>query len=304
MFDFAPPPPARIIPLQQSAPFNLALARLGVDICHHAMPGGSATLLLRRVRGLGAVGLVSRGPVWSDGPEKRRVAGLAQMRRALGLSHLILNPEHEDDGAVLGRAGFFRIGRAGRVAMLSLDGGPEAWLARMDGKWRNRLRHARRQGLVTERHDFLPDKGHWLFEKDKAQQRTRRYRTLPHEILTELSRSQPGVGQLFLARRDRVVEAAMLFLCHGAMATYQIGWTSPGGRSASAHNLLMWEAMQALALRGHRMLDLGVIDPGRTPGIDRFKTGAGAAVQTLGGTWIDSGLSAPIHALRRRAAKS
>jgi lipid II:glycine glycyltransferase (peptidoglycan interpeptide bridge formation enzyme) len=78
--------------------------------------------------------------------------------------------------------------------------------------------------------------------------------------------------------------AFMLILLHGDTATYHIGWTGPRGRAVGAHNLLLWDASCTLAARGYIRLDLGRTDPLRTPGIARFKLGAGAAPRDLGPT--------------------
>jgi len=299
MFDFAPPPPETPVPLQQSAVFNLALMRMGVDLSHHALPGGSATVLMRRITGFGPTGVVSRGPVWSDYPDHVRVAGLSGMRRALGLRHLFISPEYAEDARLMGQAGFVQVAKPAQVAMLPLAGGPDAWLGRMDQKWRNRLRHAQKQGLVVERHDFLPRPDHWLFDVDRGQQKSQNFRNLPHPLLIEMARGEPGSVQLFLARKSRETVAAMMFLRHGPMATYQIGWTTKEGKQVSAHNLLMWEAIETLARRGHGCIDLGILNPRKTPGIDRFKLGVGATARPMGGTWLDTAWAGPAHSILR-----
>ena len=171
----------------------------------------------------------------------------------------------------------------------------------MDQKWRNRLRHAQKQELVVERHDFLPRANHWLFEEDRQQQKLRNFRNLPHPLLMEMARGEPGSVQLFVARDAHETLAAMMFLRHGTMATYQIGWTTKAGKQLSAHNLLLWEAIQVLAERGHGVLDMGLLNPGKTPGIDRFKLGAGAEARFLGGTWLHSAWAQPVHAILRAA---
>ena len=79
---------------------------------------------------------------------------------------------------------------------------------------------------------------------------------------------------------------AMLFLCHGPVATYHIGWSGPKGRAMGAHNLILASAMEWLADRGHLWLDLGVLDTQANPGLARFKIGAGARVRPMGGTWL------------------
>ncbi|MEM9319990.1 MAG: GNAT family N-acetyltransferase [Pseudomonadota bacterium] len=301
MFDFAPPPPEMPVPLQQSALFNLALMRLGVDLSHHALPGGAATVLVRRVRGLGPTGVVNRGPVWNSHGDRFRVDGLAGMRRALALRHLVINPEDVEDEATLRAAGFVQVSKPNDVAIIQLAGGPEAWLRRMRPNWRARLNHAGGQGLVAERHDFAPQGGHWIFERDgEASRQMRQHRALPHQLLSEMARLEPGAVQLFLARKGQETLAAMLFLRHGPMASYQIGWTTKEGQRLSAHHLLMWEAMQALSARGHKVLDMGVLASRRGAEIDLFKLGAGAEMRRLGGSWLDSAWSGPIHAILRR----
>ncbi|MEL6532012.1 MAG: GNAT family N-acetyltransferase [Pseudomonadota bacterium] len=299
MFDFAATPYRLPVPLPQSPLFNAALGQMGVDVCHHALPGGTAMVMLRQTRLLGRVGLICRGPVWTCGTTESRVAGLSEMRRALGLRHLIVNPEFEAEQGLYHDAGFIKLpGRCARVARLSLTGSPADWLHRMQGKWRNRLRHARKQEVTAERHDFLPEEGHWLFNEDTSQQQSRHYRTLAHPIVAQMAQAEPGAAQLFIARKNRRAVAAMLFLCHGAMATYQIGWTTDEGRQLSAHNALMWEAMLALHVRGVQELDLGMIGSGRADGIDKFKLGTGAVEQKLGGSWLHSAWLAPLHRTR------
>lgn len=301
MFDFAPPALDCHIPLQQAPVFGRAMTRLGVDMTRHVLPGGTAQVLMRRIRGLGPVGVVSRGPVWTDPAGPIRVDGLRDMRQALGLRHLFVSPEAEEDADVFRAAGFLRVAAPASVAMLRLTGTPGDWRQRMHPKWRNRLRHAEKQGLVVERHDLAPRADHWLLRADHAQQAQRRYRNLPHAVLREIARAELGAAQLFLARAGRVRIAAMLFLRHGATASYHIGWTSPEGQARSAHNLLLWTAMAALAARGHLAIDLGLLNPRRTPGIDRFKSGAGAEMLSLGGTWLQSAWTMPLH--RRLAPK-
>jgi lipid II:glycine glycyltransferase (peptidoglycan interpeptide bridge formation enzyme) len=99
-----------------------------------------------------------------------------------------------------------------------------------------------------------------------------------------------GEVRLFSARRGRGrgLEriASMLFLVHGRVATYQIGWSGEEGRRLSAHQLCLWEAMRALREAGVRRLDLGTVDTDAAPGLARFKIGAGARVRALGPTCL------------------
>ncbi|MEM9756909.1 MAG: GNAT family N-acetyltransferase, partial [Pseudomonadota bacterium] len=283
--------------------FNLALMRLGVEARHHAMPGGSATVLVQKLRGFGRVGVVRRGPVWGASARRMRSEGLAGLRAALGLSHLLVTPDAARDDPILARAGFVRVAPPLSVALLSLDGGPDAWLARMSPQARTALSAAKRGGVVVERHDILPDGDHWLFAEEGGGQRMTTVRSLPHPILAEIARGAPGAVQVFLARRDTEALAAMLFLRHGHMASFQMGWMTEAGRDIGATTLLAWETMHAMALCGHGLLDLGPISGRRAGAVDAWKLSTGASVHRLGATWLDSAWVAPLHALRRWRAR-
>ena len=77
----------------------------------------------------------------------------------------------------------------------------------------------------------------------------------------------------------------MLFLLHGSVATYHIGWADDTGRDLNAHNLLLWRASLLLRERGLAAIDLGGVNTHSLPGISRFKLGTGGAVRTLAGTY-------------------
>lgn len=299
MFDAFSPAHRTNVSLPQSPLFAAGLARLGLAFGAHRASFGDLLVLHRRWPGLGHVGVISR--MAGDGAVSAAMvaAELGDLRRSLGLSHLLISPDRADFTAPLRQAGFLPLARAAQVAALPLIGGHEDWLARMDQKWRNRLRHGLRQGLAVERHCFAGQSDHWLWERDRAQQKAHGFRNIPHQVVAAMAAAEPGAAQLYLARQGRCVVAAMLFLRHGPQASYQIGWIGAAGKSASAHNVLMWEAMQDLSARGHIALDLGLLNPRKTPGIDRFKLGAGARSQEMGGTWLDSAWAGPVPRLLR-----
>jgi len=285
--------PRTLQPLQQSPLYRAALARIGVQAAWHDLPGGSALVLGRDLPVVGRVALISRPPALPG-------TGLGNLRRALGARALIVNAETPQDGAALARAGFVRLARPMRIAELSLDGTGADWLARMDGKWRNRLRHGMRQGLAIRETALPPDPRHWLVHRDAEQQAARGYRGLPPALITALAAEASGAMRLFTARSGDRTVAAMLFALHGGTASYLIGWSDPAGRMASAHNRLLWEAMGSLAAQGAQAIDLGICDSASAPGLARFKQGSGAGVRPLGGTWGAAAITGPIHALLRR----
>ena len=90
-----------------------------------------------------------------------------------------------------------------------------------------------------------------------------------------------GTAALFV-----LAVAAMLFLRHGRLASYYIGWADEAGRKLNAHNRLLWQAMVALRQQGVTDLDLGGINTHDLPGISRFKLGTGGRVLTLAGTYF------------------
>lgn len=262
----------QLAPLQQHPAFGAALTRLGRPPLHVALPHGQREVLLMRRRfGPVTLGLVSRADVGR--------AEVAHIGAVSGCRLLVVNAE--TPGAhpgVLLRTG-------GHVAELELRGAAAELKARMAQKWRNRLNHALRAGLKVT-HTALPaDSGHWLVRTDHAQQRAKRYRGYPPAFTAAFAAANRGQARLFEAAQGGEPVAAMLFLCHGAVATYHIGWTGPEGRRASAHHLLLWQAMLHLARRGIARLDLGLVDTETAPGLARFKLGSGAACRPLGGTW-------------------
>lgn len=284
------PPPSGA--LQQSPLYHAALRRMGVDAYRVPLSGPDVWMVRRRFPLLGAVGLLSRAPLGA-------AADLGRLRRDLGLDALIVNAATPADGAALDRAGFWRLAAPRGVVMLPLTGGPAGWLGRMDGKWRNRLRHAQRQPLSITVEDFAPDAAHWLLRADSDQQRARGYRNLSPTLIAAMA-ATPGAMTLVAARTDDAPIAAMLFARHGPTASYLVGWSNAQGRAMSAHNVILWQAMGHLAGRGVAVIDLGVYTPGRGAGLVRFKTGAGGQWHALGGTWLDARLSAPLHARKRR----
>ena len=281
MFDIAPP-------LQQTQVYADAVRLLGARADRLDLPGGRALILRRQWPLLGEVAMISRGPVWTH--DATPVTTCAGLRRRIGAHHLIIHADRMDQAAHLLAAGFRRLHQGPTVADLSLSGGPRDWAARMQGKWRNRLRHALSHPLRVQRATLPPDPRHWIFRADAAVARRRGYRPMPPAMIAALAAVRPGAVQILTAfDRDHPV-AAMVFLRCGPIAVYQIGWSDTQGRAMSAGNLLMWQAMLALHQMGVDRIELGLADAATAPGLARFKTGTGAALRQTGGTWIDTAL--------------
>jgi hypothetical protein len=78
----------------------------------------------------------------------------------------------------------------------------------------------------------------------------------------------------------------MVFLRHGAAATYQIGWSGPRGRALRANNAPLINAARRLAAMGITQLDLGTVDTQNAPCLARFQLGSGTVAEQLGGIWL------------------
>ncbi|WP_417523104.1 GNAT family N-acetyltransferase [Marinovum sp.] len=261
-------------PFQQHPAYGAALTHLGRPPLRIGLglSGGEVQVVRRRFGPLGTVALISRADV------TRR--DLGRLRSACACRTFLINAE--TPGAAPG----LQLRTGAHVADLSLEGTASALRARMAQKWRNRLNRAADSGLKVATLALPPDPGHWLLRIDQAQQVVKRYRGYPPLFTAAFAAANRGQARIFEARRRGEPVAALLFLCHGAVATYHIGWSGPEGRESSAHHLLLWRAMLGLASRGVTRLDLGMVDTVTAPGLARFKLGSGAQCRALGGTWL------------------
>ncbi|WP_320240123.1 GNAT family N-acetyltransferase [Cognatiyoonia sp. IB215182] len=272
----APMAPEPALPLQQHPNFAAALRRLGQPVRVTALSNAAPVINLRRF----GVTFASRGPVWAeDVPCEARWADLQQ-------SGLRLINADTQEPATYKQAGFRMITTPAFVAELDLTETTETRLTHMKAKWRNAWRRAQDASFRTDIRPFALHRHGWLLEADLAQQRRKGFRTLPHAILKAYADCRPHDTIVFTATRKRTPIAAMLFLRHGPVATYHLGWTGAEGRAQNAHHGLLTAAADWLAARGHIRLDLGHVDTETAPGLARFKIGTGAKITPLGGTWL------------------
>lgn len=275
MFDAQLCEPA-VCTLQQHSLFAKALQACDQDPVW--LNGATPLLVLRRrMRGL-AIAMVSRAKI-----EHPKV--LADQLRQAGLHrHLILlSPENPTPD--LAQIGAIPLMTPGFVARIDLTVPRDVRRAGLHQKWRNRLVFGEGQGLQVKRQNLPLRADHWLLVADTLQQSNRGYRNWPVPLTLAFARQNPSSAKLFTAFEGREAVAAMLFLRHGTQATYHIGHSTARGRALGAHNLLLWQATGWLAAQGHKSVELGLIDTGNSPGLARFKLGAGAKTHKLGGTW-------------------
>lgn len=289
--DTAPAPalPART-PLQQHPFYGAALARLGVRTERLSLPCGAgppgwAQIVHRRIGPL-RLAWLPRGPLWPErASAAEQSAGLDTLRERLARGTLLLRAGADTAPPASAAGGDGVVLAPGRAhAWLDLTGAKPERLAAQHGKWRNRLRFAERQGLSVTRRPFDTARDLPLLRLEMDQRRARRYRALPPGFTLAWAMAQPESVQLFLARRGTTLVAFLLILVHPPSASYHIGWTSPAGRAAAAHNLLLWRASNWLSSRGIGALDLGLCDAQTAPGLAHFKRGTGAEVLITGPT--------------------
>lgn len=293
------------VPMQQHPFYGRACAAIGSRVVQMSLggaamgadPPASAQVLVRRWPLFGDFALIARGPVWDPGTPalqtRQSIRDLCATLRRTCRGVMITSERLEGEDLADGQ-GLLPLVTPGSQARLAL-GSPDEMLARQRGKWRNRLRRAQ-DGPLRVSHAPLPDEpDHWLLLREEAQSKRRRYRRLPMQF-TAAWRATNGARstRLFVARYGKVPVAAMLFLLHGGGASYHIGWSDELGRQCHAHNLLLWEASRWLSDRGYSWIDLGTLDTESTPGLARFKLGAGAQPLMLGTTFLDAPGARPV----------
>ncbi len=262
----------RALPLQQHPHFASALNRMGRDV-RYVDVADAAPVLTVRVLGQS---MTSRGPLWQGPPQ-------AAALRKTGLRMLNLDQPQE---ATVSDAGFRRVMTNAHVAELDLRSTPETRQNAMHPKWRNAWRRAQDTALRLTEARFDPYAHAWLLKQDLKNQRAKQFRGMPHALVCAYATSQPRSVRVLTGYVNDAPVAAMLFLWHGRVATYHIGWTDAVGRAINAHHRMIITAADLFADRGCCRLDLGFVDTETAAGLARFKIGTGAFVRPLGGTWV------------------
>lgn len=299
-------------PMQQHPAYGRTCRHLGLETRNLTLEGANevlatAQVLLRQWPLLGTFALLSRGPVWSPTlGHGARAAALIALKGHLSQQYagLIMTADPWDGTDPLARSGLLKLMTPFHIACLDLTLDSNQRRARQAGKWRNRLRHGEESGLMVASSPLPPRPDHWLLKAEDAQSRAKGYRRLPTNFAATWAQVNRNGTQLFTATRNGKRVAAMMFLLHGSRASYHIGWAGPEGRQCSAHNLVLWHASNWLAERGFGSIDLGTLDTETSPGLARFKLGAGATPVAIGSTWLEApgtGLVARLSAALSRA---
>lgn len=191
--------------------------------------------------------------------------------------------------AVFQEMGFYKSRSAGEVRTLIVDLSPDKDQLRknLKQKWRNCLNAAEKKELSVEMGQGVE----WL----------ERFGGLYGELLerkgfrSALDFDFFGRVEAMAQGRDRlwvliVSDESGDLAGHvgsllGDTAVYILGASNNSGRSAKAAYLANWTAMIHAKRNGCSWYDLGGFDPGRNPGVARYKSGMGGLEPTYSGTF-------------------
>ena len=284
---------------QQAWAYGDVMVRTGLKVHRGAIsdPAGAicglAQVIVRPVALVARFALCSYGPVWLKPMSvDERSAAMRSLRQSLSLRWPRLFAITPDDETV--PRGFRRVMTGDATIRWDLTPNAEILRARLSPKWRAALSAAERTELTFTSSGSKPGQYRWIIEQELRQRQARGYRAMPpaHTFAWQEEKSaakgadrKSGV-LVYRADLGKETVAAMLFITHGAMATYHIGWNLPEGRKLGAHNLILWNAMLALKEKGYRAIDLGGVNTQSGAGIARFKLGVNGDVLQRPGAYV------------------
>jgi peptidoglycan pentaglycine glycine transferase (the first glycine) len=262
-----------------------------------------AQVLFRRLPLGFTVAYIQRGPV---GPDWERiwpeVDALCRVRRAILLK---VEPDLWEGATgaarfVNGMPGFipsFQIIQPPRTIVVSLEGGQDAWLARMKQKTRYNIRLAQKKDVVVRSSDDL-EGFHRLMQTTGVRDGFGVHSLAYYRRVYKLFAPR-GECVLLQAEYSGQPLAALMAFARGSWAWYFYGASTDLERNRMPAYLLQWEAMRWAFAPGCLQYDLwGVPDRSEAElesgfetrsdglwGVYRFKRGFGGQVCRTVGTW-------------------
>jgi hypothetical protein len=181
-----------------------------------------------------------------------------------------------------------------RTIRVDLSSDPAVIRKRFDGKWRNQLNGAERNGLKV-----IEGTGTELYETfcqiyHEMMDRKRFDTTVDVAEFGRIQRRLPESQKMltFVSLKDDVPQTALVASRVGATGIYLLGATSNDGMKSKGSYLLQWRMMNRLKELGCRWYDLGGINPEANPGVYHFKQGMGGEEctqlnrQSISGSWL------------------
>lgn len=190
---------------------------------------------------------------------------------------LVEAPYSEALQSEIGRRGFRLRNETFETYRVSLAGSLSDIRSRLHQKWRGALNKVERDGALDVRIDKEGRALNLFLESYQSHLLDKKYRgPSPQFIKEEFSAGiLLGSGVLLWAFLGSTPVAGIYLSQQGENLCYRIGWNSESGRSHSAHNLLLWKAIEWGHQQGLKVFDLGGVLPQEEPGLTHFKAGLG-----------------------------
>ena len=239
--------------------------------------------------------IVDRGPLWFDGfgNEDHFKAFIEAYnrdfpqrfgRRRRFIPEIKKSP---DIDAIMKANGFTKKPAAGyQTIWLDITQDKKTLRANLRKSWRQSLQKAEKSPL-TIIWDDAGAKLPWLLKAYDLDRKQRGYDGPDLPVLQALGTafSLEKNSLIGVALLDNRPVGAILTLCHGDSATYQIGWTSEDGRKYCAHHRLLWELIEQLKTKNIKNFDLGGVNDETAKSIKTFKSGMGGRLVELAGLY-------------------
>ena len=285
--------------LQQAWNYGEALTALGVNmsramVWQEGQLVAIAQFMCKRVLGYISLASCTRGPIFHpDLSPAQRADIYKRLRQTIPLPRLkvpLFSPDRTGEQLdPLETRGLSRVMTGYSTVLLDLTQPLTTLKAQLEGKWRNRLNKV--QANLKLRIHVQPSRKRcdWLLGQELAQREAKKFHGLPTYFVQAYIVAAADPRQAFVvayAELGKNTVGGMLFLIHGRVASYHMGWADEEGRQINAHNALLWQAMAYLQEQGVELLDLGGVNTHDLPGISRFKLGTGGQAITLAGTYF------------------
>jgi serine/alanine adding enzyme len=254
-------------------------------------PVAVCQLLVKKRFGI-PVTRINRGPVFLDEQPSRetKLAVLRTLRRrwrfGLNGALLIAPALHEgtDSTALLREAGFlFRDSFAWGSALIDLTPEPDAILAGVSSKWRNRFRNSLKAGLVL-RVMRGPEGLDWMLEKHAENMRIKGFVGPGPAFVRTMVESSPQDFIVLQALLNDEPVCGVMAARFGRFGETYLSWTNDAGRDSNAHHFLNWHVMLELKNAGCRTLDLGGFSTNEKYG--SYKRHLNGREYRLSGEWL------------------
>ena len=285
--------------LQQAWIYGEALASLGVSMARAMVwQDGQlvaiAQFMCKRVLGYISLASCTRGPIFHpDLSPADRAAIYKRLRQSVPVPHLkvpLFSPNCSGEKLdPVETRGMSRVMTGYSTVLLDLTQALSTLKAQLEGKWRNRLNKVLANVKLQVHVQASLKRCDWLLGQELAQREAKKFHGLPTDFVKAYIACAADHRQAFVvayAELGKNTVGGMLFLIHGRVASYHVGWSDEEGRRLNAHNALLWQAMAYLKDMGIEVLDLGGVNTHDLPGISRFKLGAGGQPITLAGTYF------------------